>query len=214
MSVVIIGAGGHAREVLDILRARGDDADGFIVEFGFGNSGTAIHNLPILGGLEWLDRRLDVTAVCAVGAPELRRRLVNEASRYGTTFSNAIHPSLNLTPWVEMGVGVVIAGGSTLTNEIVLGDHVHINVGCTVSHDSNLGDFATLSPGVHLAGGVTLEEGAFLGVGAVVLPRVTVGAWSVVGAGAVVTHDVAPAATVVGVPARVMKTREVGWHLE
>lgn len=213
MKIAIVGAGGHAREVLDIVRARGDEAIGFLVESGFGEPGVVIHGLPILGHLEWIGRREDARIICGVGAPDVRHRLVRRAEEYGAMFGTAVHPNAVMTEWTSVGAGVVIAAGAIITNEIVLGDHVHINVACTVSHDCRLEDFVTLSPGTHLAGGVTVGEGSFFGVGAVVLPRVTIGAWSTVGAGAVVTDDVPPNTTVVGVPAREVNSRQPGWHL-
>lgn len=214
MTTVIIGAGGHAREVLDLLRELRIEPEGFLVEPGFGDVGTTIHGAPILGSLEWLKRRDDVRAVCAVGDPALRRRLTEQALDLGAAFITAIHPTVAKTEWVTIGKGAVVAAGTILTNEVRIGNHAHVNIACTLSHDTTIEDFATLSPGVHLAGGATVEEGAFLGVGAVVLPRVTVGSWAVVGAGAVVTRDMPPNATAVGVPARVTKTRESGWQLE
>lgn len=210
---VIIGAGGHGREVLDIVRAQGEEPLGFLVEQEFRDDSTTIHELPVLGGLDWLSEHPDVKVICALGAPELRLRLTQIARGHGVTFGTAIHPSVQQSHWVSVGAGVVVGPGSILTNEIVIEDHVHVNVGSTVSHDVRLGEFVTLSPGVHLAGGVTLGEGTFLGVGAVVLPRVRIGAWSTVGAGAVVIGDVAPGSVVVGVPAKVIKTRAPGWHL-
>lgn len=215
MSMVIIGAGGHAREVLDILNAEVDPHEqpiGFLVEPRYGDVGTLVHGLPILGGLDWLANQSTANAICGVGLPEVRHRLVKLASAYGVTFGNAIHPTVVQTPWVTIGAGVVIAAGSILTNEVVLEDHVHINLACTISHDSRLREFVTLSPGVHLAGGVTVGAGAFLGTGAAVLPRISVGAWSIVGAGAVVTEDVPPNSTVIGVPATLVASREPGWH--
>lgn len=214
MRTVIIGAGGHAREILDLLRALRIEPEGFLVEPGFGDVGSVIHRARILGSLEWLKGRKDVRAVCAVGDPALRRRLTRRAMELGTAFVTAVHPSVLKTEWVAIGNGAIVGAGTILTNEVRIGDHANVNIACTLSHDTTVEDFATLSPGVHVAGGATVEEGAFVGAGAVLLPRVRVGAWAVVGAGAVVTNDVPANTTAVGVPADVRKTRESGWHLD
>ncbi|MGZ9197173.1 MAG: DapH/DapD/GlmU-related protein, partial [Candidatus Deferrimicrobiaceae bacterium] len=83
----------------------------------------------------------------------------------------------------------------------------------SVDHDCAIGDFVHICPGAHLGGAVVVEEGTFLGVGSSVVPGIRIGRWSVIGAGAVVTKDIPDNCTAVGVPARVIKTREEGWHL-
>jgi sugar O-acyltransferase (sialic acid O-acetyltransferase NeuD family) len=217
--VVIVGAGGHAREVIDVIEAMNGleprfDIVGYIVEPGRARTGENVNGYPVLGGLDWfVGRAAAVRAICAVGAPELRHRLAERVAQLGVSFFNAIHPDAKMTQWVTLGDGVVVAAGCVLTNQIQLGNHVHINIGCTLSHNTKLEDFATLAPGVHAAGGVVFREGCNIGVGASFIPRVEVGAWSVVGAGAVVIHDVPRDSTVVGVPARVSSTREPNWHL-
>ena len=209
--VAIIGAGGHAREILDIFDAINAIAPsfevvGYLVEAGFGKVGDTANERPVLGGLEWLDNRTSqIRLICGVGSSVLRRRLAVAAAARGARFCNAVHPSTIRSRWVELGEGVVIAAGSVLTNRITSGDHVHINTGCTVAHDDVLLDFATLSPGCHLGGGVEIGEGAFLGVGVSVIPNRRIGAWAVIGAGATVTRDVPAEATAVGVPARAIE---------
>lgn len=217
--VAIIGAGGHAREVLDIYDALNAsalryDVVGWLVEPAFAAAAGLVRGRPILGDLDWLAARAnEVSVICAVGEPALRRRLVERARGFRARFCSAVHPHAVLSASVTLGAGVVIAAGTVLTSDIRLGDHVHVNAGCTISHDAVLEDFATLSPGVHLAGGGVVEEGACVGTGAAVIPRVRVGAWSIVGAGCTVIRDVPPDSTVVGVPGRVVAQRASGWHL-
>jgi len=217
--VAIIGAGGHAREVLDIFDALNAAAPrvevlGWLVDPAYGRAGDLVHEHPILGDVDWLAGRAhEVRAICAVGEPVLRRRLAERARTHGTRFCSAVHPDAVLTRWVTLGEGVVIAAGSVLTNNIRLGDHVHVNLGCTISHDVVLEDFATLSPGVHVAGGAVVGAGCFIGSGANVIPRARLGAWSIVGAGCTVIAAVPADSTVVGVPARVVAQRPAGWHL-
>lgn len=220
MRVAIIGAGGFAREVRDVCDAcpaAGQDCEvvGYVVEARYGAPGTMVNGLPILGGLGWFasSGARGVAAICGVGAPEVRRRMVEGARAHGARFETVVHPAAVVTRWVELGEGVVITEGCILTNGIRVADHVHLNLACTVGHDAVIGAFATLAPGVHVSGNVGVGEGAYLGTGAVVLEKVTVGEWAVVGAASAVVRDVPPNSTVVGVPGRVIKTREPGWQL-
>lgn len=218
--VVIIGAGGFGREVLDIFdacNANGESYEvlGFIVDPEYASPGTIVNDKPVLGGFDWLaQHKLEVEVICSVGAPELKHRVVQRADRLGVRYCNAIHPRALLTRWVTIGKGVIVTAGCILTNNIRLGDHVHINLDCTIGHDAVLEDYVTLAPGVHVSGIVTLAQGSYIGTGANIVDRVRIGEWSRVGAGAAVIKGVPPDSTVVGVPARVVKTQEPGWHLK
>jgi sugar O-acyltransferase (sialic acid O-acetyltransferase NeuD family) len=216
--IAIIGAGGFGREVLDIVEACNAheptyDILGFIVEEGFGNVGTLVNGRPILGYFDWVRQHTDdVLFTCAVGAPQHRRRLVNSALECGANFATLIHPAAVVTSRVSVAPGAIITAGCILTNNIDVGFHVHINLACTVGHDAVLQDFVTLAPGVHVSGNVTISEGAYVGTGASIIEKVSIGQWSIVGAGAVVVRDVPRDSTVIGVPAKVIKSRDAGWH--
>lgn len=217
--VTIIGAGGCGREVADIIEAMNVDQPrytvlGYIVEAKYAIVGKMINDLPVIGDFEWFEKHPQVQTICAAGMPEIRHRLVAKAEKAGAKFFNAIHPSVILSRWITISEGVVIASGTTVTNRVNIGRHVHINNGCTVNHDDSLDDYVTLSPGVHLAGNVVLEKGAYMGIGSIVIQQKTIGRWSIVGAGSTILEDVPPNTTVVGVPGKVIKTRDEGWHLQ
>lgn len=218
--VVIIGTGGFGREVLDVLEAVNQqqptyDILGFVTEPGYHTPGTFINERPVLGYYDWLEaNRAEIKAICGVGAPASRRRLIEKAQNLGVAFFSVIHPRAILTRWVTIGTGSIITAGCILTNNIKIGEHVHLNLDCTVGHDAVLQDFVTVSPGVHVSGNVTLEEGSFIGTGANLIEGKTIGAWSVVGAGSVVVKDIPVNTTAVGIPAAVVKQRSPGWQLE
>jgi acetyltransferase-like isoleucine patch superfamily enzyme len=90
-----------------------------------------------------------------------------------------------------------------------IGDSVILNTGCIIDHQTMVGEGAHICPGVRVAGRVKIESGAFLGIGSTVIPKVIIGCEAIVGAGAVVIGDVDAMATVVGVPARVVKRTEM-----
>jgi sugar O-acyltransferase (sialic acid O-acetyltransferase NeuD family) len=217
--IVIIGAGGHARDVLDVFEARNAVAPefellGFVVEAPWFRPDAVVNGRPVLGTLDWLAARAgEVEAVCAVGDTALRRRLTAGALAAGVRFASVVHPSAQLTPRVTVSAGCVVGAGVVMTSNVRLAPHAHVNIGSTLAHDVRVDDYATVAPGVRLSGNVHVGEGANVGTGATVIEKIAIGAWATVGAGATVIRDVPANATAVGCPARVIKQRPEGWHL-
>jgi sugar O-acyltransferase (sialic acid O-acetyltransferase NeuD family) len=217
--VVILGAGGFAREVLDVFEACEAAGPGRFDVLGFVSEvetdwGRSFNAKPCLGGLAWFDGRADRDAlrlVCGIGNPAVRRRLVERCTALGLAFTSVVHPRAVVTPRVRMGTGVVVTAGVVLTNNIHVGDHVHLNLNATVGHDAVLEDCVTIAPGVHVSGNVRIGMGCDIGTGAVILQKVKIGEWAVVGAGSVVTRDIPANSTAVGVPAKPIKQRADGW---
>ena len=218
--VVIIGAGGFAREVLDVLYAVNEEEPqykvlGYIVDPQYGSPGTLINDKPILGGFDWLSEiSNEVLVICGVGPSHHRYQLIRRAEAVGCRFFSVTHPTAVLTRWIQLGKGVVITAGCILTNQIRIGNHVQVNLDCTIGHDVIVEDFVTLAPGVHVSGNVAFREGAYVGTGANIIEKKEIGSWSVVGAGSTIVTDVPNNTTVVGVPGKVIKTRPDGWHLK
>jgi sugar O-acyltransferase (sialic acid O-acetyltransferase NeuD family) len=216
--VVVVGAGGFAREVQDVIRNCNYpnfqyELLGFIDDFA--PVGKDLHGAPVLGDFDWFKTSdaEDVFAVVGVGAPEVRRKLVKKAEALGVAFVSLADPSVVASPFVKMGKGVVICPGVILTNNITIGDHVHLNLSSTVGHDAVLEDYVTTAPGVHINGNNLIKEGAYFGTGANLNEKITVGEWSIIGSGASVVRDIPANVTAVGCPAKVIKTREEGWYL-
>jgi sugar O-acyltransferase (sialic acid O-acetyltransferase NeuD family) len=169
-----------------------------------------VNGYPILGGLDWLRRHNsnDLGCVCAINACETRRQVVERLQEIGVNFYNAIHPSVIMSEFVEMGTDVIICAGSILTVNIKIGDHVHINLNSTIGHDAVIGSYCTINPTVKINGNNHLGEGVYVGTGATFIQQVSVGSWSTIGAGAVVTVDIPEKVTAVGVPAKVTRSKD------
>lgn len=198
MKVVVIGAGGHGREVADVVQACSHDVAGFLDD---GHPNTVLldrRGLKLLG-----DARLhpDWFFVLGIGDGISRQRAV--ATRSSCQWTPAlVHPDASVGSDVTIGKGTVVAAGSRLTTHLQIGAHVYVGPNATVGHDTEIDDFATILPGATVSGSVHLGAGSTVGTGANILQGLTVGAGALVGAGAVVTRDVVAGQTVLGVPAR------------
>jgi sugar O-acyltransferase (sialic acid O-acetyltransferase NeuD family) len=205
--IIIFGAGGFGREVLQLTRdseraGGGQTCVGFLVDEGVSApdklNGAPVHRGPAALRSEGWD-----AVVIGVGAPAARKKIAErlQGALPGLRFATVVHPRAAVGDTVRLGPGCVIAVGTVLTTEIVLGAHVQVNLNATIGHDCEIGDFVTIDPGVTISGNCHLEEGCDLGSGANLLPNVRVGAWAVLGAGAVVLRDIPADCTAVGVPA-------------
>lgn len=204
--LVIVGAGGHGRETLDIVEAlAGDDAPWNFLGFADDGRGVADRlarrHASIVGSVAALEH-LDAAVVIGIGDSSTRAEMDALLTGWGRESATLVHPLASVASDNRIAPGVVIAAGARVTTNVTLGRHVHLNVNAVVSHDCSVGDHTTLSPGVCLNGEVVIGAGVFLGTGAIVTPGCSIGDGAVIGAGAVVVGDVAPDTTMVGVPAR------------
>lgn len=218
--VVILGAGNFGRETLDVFNAVNKvkptyDVLGFLDDNKEKHS-KMLNGKPILCGIDWLENQdlEQIQAICGVGESHIRYKIIMKAEKTGVKFCNVIHPNAVMSDLIEMGTGTVITAGCILTCNITLKNHVHLNLDTTVGHDAVLEDFVTTAPGVHISGQVNIGEGTYLGTGAVTVDKLDIGEWAIIGAGAVVAKSLLGNVTAVGVPAKVIKTHEPGWHLK
>jgi UDP-perosamine 4-acetyltransferase len=209
MNVVIIGAGGHGRVVLDVLRATAKFHVLGFIDADTGKTGGEVMGVPILGPIHLLQklRKQDVRgAIVAIGDNRIRRTYADQVIESGLEVITAIHPSAVISPTAKIGRNVLVAAGGIIGTEAVIGDDVIINTGAVVDHECRIGRAAHIGPAAALAGRVQVGEGAFIGIGAKIVPCMKIGPHAVVGAGAVVIEDVPAGATVAGVPARIIRS--------
>jgi UDP-perosamine 4-acetyltransferase len=207
--VIGLGAGGHARVMLEALRF-----DQTYKLIGFLDRDPAlikkdVLGVPVIGNDDLL---LDISSTVkhffiGLGStgPALHRvRLFSQAINLNMTPINIIHPNSIISPSATLGSGVAVLAGAIINACVSIGNNVVINTGAIVEHDSVIGDHVHVATGARLCGAVNVEREVHIGAGATILQGVKIGANSIVGAGAVVLRDVPAGVTVVGVPARII----------
>ncbi|BAU28095.1 sugar O-acyltransferase (sialic acid O-acetyltransferase NeuD family) [Aneurinibacillus soli] len=211
--ILIIGAGGHGREIAQLVRDINRKSNSWEL-LGYLDENKSLTNqwlngFPVLGTLDLLQLELyrSVYVICAIGKVQVRKKLVNHLKNKFSwvKFATLIHPTAVVGDEIVIGEGSVICANSVVTTNVTLGQHVLINYGCTIGHDSLLEDFATILPGSNLSGNVTIRTCVEVGTGTAIIPGVEIKANTIVGAGAVVTRSLPADCTAVGVPAKVMK---------
>lgn len=209
MDVVIIGAGGHGRVVRDILSAEGKyRAVGFL-DADPALAGEWVDGLEVLGHVNLLPklRRQKVKGIIiGIGDNRTRQQYAHLVEQDGGfELINAIHPAAVVSPGATIGRNVVIAAGAVISTSARLSDSVIVNTNAVVDHECLIAPAVHIAPAAVLAGRVSVGIGALVGLNATILPCLHIGEEAIIGAGAVVIDDVPPHATVVGVPARLIK---------
>jgi sugar O-acyltransferase (sialic acid O-acetyltransferase NeuD family) len=211
MDIVIVGAGGHGRVVLDILRSQGcDNVIGFL-DANEALHGTEVAGIPVLGHLNLLPKLKQkglAGAIVAIGDNRVRRSYARKLAAAGLELVNAVHPSAVVSRTASVGRNIVIAPGAIVCTDARIADSVILNTAATIDHECEIGEAAHVCPGVRLAGRVSVGEGAMIGIGAAVLPCLRIGDYAVIGGGALLRRDVPAHATAVGVPARIIRHHE------
>lgn len=205
LPVIIIGGGGHAGVIADVLRLKGVHILGFTDVDDSSKSLTS--TVPYLGddtviGQYHIEEILLANGLGSIKNTTARRKIFDAFSAQGYQFVSCIHPSAVIAADVRIGGGSQIMAGSVVQPGCDIGQNVIINTRASLDHDCVIGDHAHVAPGVTLSGGVRVAAGAHIGTGATVIQGIRIGEKSVIGAGSVVLKDVADSCMVVGVPAK------------
>jgi sugar O-acyltransferase (sialic acid O-acetyltransferase NeuD family) len=200
-----------ARVILDTIRLQGKYIPSVFLDDNPDAIGQEIDTIPVIGGRDKL-AELKASGIDGIvfdlGNNYARDELCYLSRIYGLELFNAIHPGSIIANDVKLGGGIWVAAGAIINSAAIIGDGVIINTGSTIDHNCVLSSYINISPGCHLSGRTIIESYAFLGTGAVTIPDIRIGEGAIVGAGAVIISNVPARTTVVGVPARIIKTRK------
>lgn len=208
-SLFIIGSGGHAKVILELLRDMNDCCVMGMIEKDENDIDVVKYDINIISQTVFLKRYLpsEVILVNGVGSTDVsiaRKKIFLFFKKKGYRFQTIIHPTAYVSRNVMIGEGSQILAGSILQTGSVLGDNTIINTGAVVDHDCQIGHHSHIAPGVTLSGGVFVGECCHIGVAATVVQSIQIQENSLVAAGAVVISNVAANSRVAGVPARLM----------
>jgi len=209
--VIGLGAGGHAKVVIEILRLMGGFEIVGLLDSRAESHGSRLLDVPVTGddtSLEsYFERNIRhaFIGLGGVGDTQPRRRLFERVRKVGFEVVSAIHPRAWISEFATLGHGATVMAGAIINTGSRLGDNVIVNTGAFVEHDCDIGDHVHIASGACLAGTVLVQTGAHVGLGARIKQNITIGANAIVGAGAVVVNDVPEGVTVIGVPGRIMK---------
>jgi UDP-perosamine 4-acetyltransferase len=204
-AVVIVGSGGHAKVVIELVRAEGKYQIRGCV--GLVESGFVLDDVPILGTDSVLPTVLAKDAkkaFVAIGDNRLRLRLLAQVSEMGFGLINAVSPNAVVSPSATLGRGIAIMAGAVINASAQIGDGAIINTNAGVDHDCRIGTGAHIGPGSAVAGNVEVGRESFLGAGTCVIPGVRIGSRTIIGAGSVVTRDIPDDVTAMGAPANII----------
>ncbi len=206
-SLVLLGAGGHAKVLLSLAQAAGLELLGVCDPVLSSQGVSHWRGIRVLGGDEALDT-LDPESVGLInGVGQLvggkaRRKIFASLKAKGFQFPALVHP----TAWVDntaiLHEGVQIMAGVVIQADVVIGLNSIINTRAGIDHDCCLGANVHVAPGATLCGGVQVQDRAFIAGGATVIQGLTVGEDAVVGAGAVLARDLAARQILLGPAAR------------
>lgn len=199
--LIILGAGGHARVILDIAIQCHYEVIGFLDDH---TEIQSISGYPVLGAIDTcmtFRHDPDMAFIIGIGSNQTRADL---SARYPLSWASLVHPRAVIGMNAKIGEGTVVMANATINPDASIGSHVIINTSCVVEHDCQIGDCAHISPGAVLAGGVTIGARTHVGAGAVVRNQIAITSGCLIGAGAVVVRNILIPGTYAGVPAHLL----------
>ncbi|WP_020668515.1 NeuD/PglB/VioB family sugar acetyltransferase [Amycolatopsis nigrescens] len=204
--ILLVGAGGLAREALAALRAMpGEWLPLGALDDNESRHGTLIDGLPVLGGTHLVHEYPEAGVLACVAnahRPAGRAAVVERLDLPVERWATVVHPAASLAPGTAPGPGTLLLAGVVVTAPQRIGAHVVAMPHALITHDDQVGEFVTMAGRATLAGGVHIGRCGYLGQGAMVRENTKIGAGAVIGMGSVVLTDVPAGEVWAGVPAR------------
>jgi len=206
-ALVLIGASGHAKVVIDAIERGGRYRIAHLLD-----DNRALHGKPFFGykvagateSILAMSGKRKPWVLVSIGDNGARARIAAWLRAKGFRFASAVHPDARIGRGAAIGAGTVVMAGAIVNSDAVIGENVIINTGATIDHDCVIGDAVHIAPGANLCGGVQVGAGSFIGAGSVLIPGIRVGANVVIGAGSTLLNHVSDNVRAAGSPARIL----------
>ncbi|MDD2919867.1 acetyltransferase [Rhodoferax sp.] len=206
-TIILFGAGGHAKSVISVLQAQAKWQLAGLLEEGDRENEKRVLGYPVLGGMDELDlfRQKGITkAMVCIGSNRARARVSALLIARGFELVSIVHPTSSLMTDCVVGKGSFLHAQSLIGAECQVGLNTIVQPFTSLGHEGRIGDCVQFCPGTHIGGKVTIGDLCFFGPGAVVYPHITIGRNVSVGANAVVDKNVPDDAVVVGNPGQIV----------
>lgn len=204
--VIILGAGGHAKVLIEMMQLQSMDIIG-IIDKDETFKGEQVLGVPVLGDETVLDQynshRIDL--VNGIGSTQsllLRRSIYEKFSGKGFHFKTICHPLAIISHYAKLDDGVQIMAGAIIQPGCMIGDNTIINTGARIDHDCNIHAHVHVAPGATISGGVHIFENTHIGTGATIIQGIRIASGALIAAGAVVVNDIDDGQVVMGIPAK------------
>ncbi len=201
--VIIVGAGGHAAELVDYMiymnQSSNADQDWDVlglIDDSESNYDAYDYNFPYLGAINDHIVNSDATYIMGIANMKYRRNIIEQLIEKGAQFTNLIHPTALISPSAKIGIGCVISHNVSVGPKAIIRDFNLINSRCTIGHDSKIGNYNFLSPQVVTGGFAEMGDENFIGTNAAILPAIILGNHNTIAAGMIVDRKVEDNATV------------------
>lgn len=211
--IIVFGAGGHAKAVIDVIEKAGLYEIIGILD-SYKSPGSMIYGYEILGDEQVVSNMGSQIygGIIAIGDNWRRSQLVDQliSLHPDFTFISAVHPSATLAKGTVIGQGSVVMAGAVIGSDTIIGNHCILYSQASVDHDSTLGNFVTLAPNTATGGNVHIGDCSVISIGANIIHSTVIGEHTVIGAGSTVLSDISEYSVAYGTPARVVRTRQLG----
>lgn len=195
-TINLFGASGHAKVIIEIIAAQGDEPGQFYDD---NPHGPELHGRPVILAS---DAIIEAPLIISIGSNQIRKMI---AERYPIQYAKAIDSTAIISPTANIGEGTVVMQGAIIQSDAIIGKHCIVNTGASVDHECVISNFVHVSPHATLCGNVQIGEGSWIGAGATIIPGIKIGKWCTIGAGAVVVRDIPDGATAYGNPCKIKK---------
>lgn len=201
-SVLVIGAGGHAKVCVDVIASSGYRIHGCVSN----KKDNVMENITMLYGDQHISleaKRGVRKAFVAIGDNFLRWKLQSLCVENGYELITVISHTSHVAKNAFVGAGSIVMPGAIITASAVVGDSTIINTASVVEHDCIVGNAVHIAPRTVLAGSVSVGDFTMIGVGSCVKPKINIGINTIIGAGSVVVKDIPDHAKAYGNPAKI-----------